>query len=141
VLGVTAPCDIKEPPGHEPCLGTLTDRLEQPVAHLRGGRFGQHQRAVDQGREAVQHILTGPKDLGRVEVESASEHRQLLEQQPLGGLEQLVAPVEGCLHRALTRAGVADTAAQQGQSGVQPIQDLRRRQHPAPRGGQLDGQR
>jgi hypothetical protein len=138
MLGVMAPGGIPEPPGDQPGLGVLPNGLQHAVTHLLRRRVGQHQRAVDQRRQAVQHVPPGHQGLSRLEVEPSREHRQLLEQRPLGGLEQLVAPIQRRLHRLLPRAGVADMTAQQ--RGFQPIEDLGRRQDAAPGRGQLDGQ-
>ena len=56
------------------------------------------------------------------------------------GSEKVVAPVEQSLHRALTLRERAVPAAQQAESLLQALEDLRGREHRHPGGRELDGQ-
>jgi hypothetical protein len=93
---------------------------------------------VEQRGQAVGHVVPGGDRLGCLEVKPVSERRQLLEEQLLAGLEELIAPGHSVFHGEATGMGIAVVALQQRAGGVEPIEDLRRREHPTPGGHQLD---
>jgi hypothetical protein len=69
---------------------------------------------LDQPPEQIEHILPARHLLRRFEGEPACEHRQASEQPPLGFPEQLVAPIQGTAHRALSLRQVARPAGLEG---------------------------
>ena len=130
-------------------LGECDVEFEMPVAGARVlARFGEalqrvlphglqqsvalalcierDQRLVDQVPQQVQHVarrdvVARADRLGRVERESAGEHRQPLQQRALAGREQVVAPVDRCAQRLLARQRRLVAALQQrgtGRSGA-----------------------
>ena len=128
------------PPGIGP------DGLQQPVAGpaLTGGHL--HQRLLDQPGDQAEHggaVEPRPAHhrLGGIQLERPGEHRQPRQRQPLRVAEQVVAPVQGGLQRALTRRRPPHPAGQQPEPVRQPGRDLARRQHPHPRRRQLERQR
>jgi hypothetical protein len=140
VLGVAAPAALDSAVGRKPRLSALAHRFQEPVAHSASRcRLRDHQGVVDQQRQAVEHVVSGGDGLGCLDVEALRERRQLLEEQLLGGFEELVAPRHRVVHGQVSRIGIAERALQQGARGIEPIDDLRGREHPTPCGHQLDG--
>ena len=126
----------------QPLACVLPDHREQPVARLalapprpRRATCARGGRARRSASLAPAHALDGS------EVEGAGEDREAAEQLRLVRLEQAVAPVERPLERLLPRIGRAPLLAQQPERLAQPHGDLRGRQAPDARGGQLDRQR
>jgi hypothetical protein len=77
----------------QPFPGELADGLEQPVADLSAGLFGQdealvHERAEQLGDLECLDIAEAADRFGRGEIEAFGEHRQAPEQLPLRGGEQ-----------------------------------------------------
>lgn len=84
-------------PVGEPLLAILAQRLQQPVANTSGLPFGHDHRLVDQAIQEVDDLefvnrATSRHGLGGIGVEGSGEHRQSVEQRPLGLVQQLVAP-------------------------------------------------
>ena len=124
--------------------GVLADGLQQVVAGA--GAVDHDQRPVDQPAEQVhdgrrvQRLAAGD-GLDGVERPAAAEHRQPLQQHPLGVGEQLVAPVDGGSQRALPGLRGARAGGQQGEAVAHPPGELVERQGRDAGGGELDGQR
>ena len=85
------------------------NRLEQSIAPLTGGAsFGGHERLLHEPGEHVRdpngvELIPGAHALDRLELESASEHRQPTKQRPLVRLEKVVAPLHRGRERLLAR--------------------------------------
>lgn len=133
--------------GFELLRGVLADRLQHAVSRLaRDLGVGQDQRLVDQVAEHPQDVL-GPQSaaradlLGHVERPPAGEDRQPPQQDPLGLVEQLVAPVDRRPERLLPGRGRSVAHRQQPEPVLDPGVDLLHGQHPAQGGGELDGER
>ena len=87
-------------------------------------------------------VKVGSADgLGGGEGPAAGEHRQSCEQLLLFGGEELVAPVDRRLQRALALGRVARAGGGHGQMSIQPGEDLGRWEHLGPRGGEFDRER
>ena len=145
MLGVPPPHDLLLAAFGEPLGRVLADRLEQTVAHLGARRLGEDQRSVDERAEMREDVRGGELlspacRLGRGERAAAGEDREPREQQPLGGLEQQIAPVDGGAQRLLMRQRGATRAAEQPEAVVEACRDLVRRQRGHARRGQLDGE-
>ena len=104
-----------------------------------------HQRLAGQaGQKADDRLrrqrLAAADSFGRLEVESAAQHRQAVQQPSFGLAEQLIAPGHQRLKGAVpSRPGCA--AGQQARVALQPGRELRSPERRAPGRGQLDGQR
>ncbi len=72
---------------------------------------------------------------------SAHEHRQSSEELLLGGIQQIVAPIDGSAKGLLPQRQVSGSARQQVQSARQACPHGRRRKNLDPGGGQFDGER
>ena len=60
--------------------------------------FGHRERLVDEHGQVLEHLVAikrtgGPDRLGGLEIESAQEHAQPAEQDPLGLAQQLMRPI------------------------------------------------
>ena len=123
--------------------GVLADGFQQVVAGA--GAVDHDQRPVDQPAEQVHNgrrvqRLAAGDGLDGVERPAAPEHRQPLQQHPLGVGEQLVAPVDGGSQRALPGLRGARAGGQQGEAVSHPPGELVERQGRDAGGGELDGQ-
>ena len=124
----------------------LAHRLQHPepgdgavLAHL-------DQRLVHQALEQGQHhgpgdAVAGGHGLGRVDGERSGEHREAAKQSLLRLGQQRVAPSDRALDRLMPRADPSLATCQQADRVGEALDDLRRREHPATRGGELDGER
>ena len=125
-------------------LCVLTHRLEHPVAR----RFGVDldERFVDQGGHEVEHVVRGDRAagghrFGRVEREAAGECCQPREHGLLGGIEQVVAPVDQRAQRLLSRQARPGAAREELEAVVQTLGDRFDRQRAHASGGELQRER
>ena len=126
-------------------LGALpsvaADRLEHPestglVIRLDDGLRDELVEGID---DVVDRVAPDRRS-GR-EVERAGEHRERAPEFPLLGRAQLVAPVDHRPQGALTPDGAAGAAAKEGEPGGETARELRDREGPQPRRGELDRER
>jgi hypothetical protein len=90
------------------------------------GRLGHDQRLLHESGEQVQDlclldVLTRPYLLRSLQSPSPREHREPLEDLPLGLGEQLVAPVEGASEGTLPASGCTDSPAQEVERAFKPL--------------------
>ncbi|MGH3837350.1 MAG: hypothetical protein ACRDSF_16860 [Pseudonocardiaceae bacterium] len=130
---------------HQLSPGEVPDRLEQAVTALRLVDVSLDEGLVHQAGEDIQHRvaihdLAGADALGRIEGETAGEHRQAAQQRALGIVEQLVAPCHRGLERLLAGQRGPAPAGEEAEPVVEGRGDPSRGHHANPGGGQLDGQ-
>ena len=114
--------------------GVLADRLEQPVPLARQAE----QALLEQRLERVQ---VGVADgLGSLEDAAVGEDGEPAEEPSLVVGEEVVRPGDRRPQRLLPRVRVAE-ASQQVEALAEPLEDLRRRERPRTRGGELDRER
>ena len=109
------------------------------------GAIRNDQGLVDEVREQVDHVAGCDRPAGAdlfrgVERAPAGEHRQSIEQAALAFEEKLVAPVNDCTQRLLTRHRGARATRQQAEAIVEPVHELVHGQRPYPYRGELDGE-
>ena len=75
--------------------------------------------------------------LGHLQVETAAEHRQPVDEAPSPVVEQVVAPADRAAQRLLALGDVAGSDRQQLEVMLEPSQDLIRRQDDPRRGGSM----
>ena len=92
-------------------------------------------------RATASTVSPGTTAIAAVGVEAAHEHGQVPVRPLLGGVEQLVAPLDGGSHRLVASRGEPRPAAQRAQSRLEISEDLRGRHDPDPRRGELDRER
>ena len=112
--------------------GVVLDGREHPEARVPGGALLAAEQAVVEERS--QRVEIGGADgFDGVQGAATREHRQLLEEPPLGWGEQLVAPVDRCPEGLVPEGQVAGAAREQLERPRDPGQDLLGRQHPGAR--------
>ena len=113
----------------------LADRLQQRVAL----RAEADEALLDQ---RLQHVQPRSRHLFRgVDGPAAGEDAEPPERLLLPCREQLVAPGDRAAESALALGHVASAHRQQRQRAVEPLEDLRRREHLHTRGRQLERER
>ena len=127
----------------------LADRLEHPQPRPVGDRL--QQRLVDQGRQQLIGLARAEFPVGAAAARAhggdrgggrpGREDGEPLGEQPLGGGEQLPAPLDDGAQRAVPRQRGAAAAGEQPEPVGQPPGYLGERQRPQPGGGELDRQR
>ena len=114
--------------------GVLADRLEQPVPLAR-----QAEEALLEQR--LERVQVGVADeLGCLEDAAVGEHGEPAKEPSLVVGEEVVRPGDRRPQRLLPRVRVAE-ACQQVEALAEPLEDLRRRERPRTRGGELDRER
>ncbi len=119
-------------------------RVEQTVAQCRTAGVDVHERLRDQLGDQVDRV--GGLDVeradvdGRIERERAGEDRQAAQQPPLGGAEQVEAPVERRAERLVARYRRAAPVPHQLHAGVEVRHDGLQAQRLDAAGGQFEGQ-
>ncbi len=132
---------------HQPLAGVLAQRLQESIAHHAVAVIlSDHQRGADQALKQVEHVVpldaVATRDrLGVLERPATGKHRQPVEQAALGVRQQVVAPIERRLQRALTRQGTTTTARQQPKPSVESCRKLPHRKRLDPPRRQLQGER
>ncbi len=116
-------------------LGELAQRLEEPVPRRRAGVEGEDHRLVDEPVEQVDDVelvddTPCADPLRRLEVESAPEHGEAVEQRLLLGGEQIVGPLDRGEERLVALAGGPAAAREEAEPLAQPVQDVRRQHRP-----------
>ena len=143
---VTGPGE--EPAGHALGLagvlparrGELPDGLQHPVPGTRRGVGDLEQRLIGE-------LLQDRQDVGAEQVpggvggEPAGEHRQVAHGRLPGRVEEIPAPVDDGVQRAVPLRRVPCAAPQHGEPVVEAAGDLGHRHDPDPRGGQFRGER
>ena len=147
VLGVTLAERLGLAGSVEPALGVLADALEQVVAGGGVGALsdGDH-RLVDEGGEQVEHVefvevVAGAAAFGSFEWEVVGEHAEASEEGAFGGVEEVVAPLDGAEQRLLSRGRGAVGTGEQLEALAESSDDLVGRHRPEAGGGELDGER
>jgi hypothetical protein len=126
---------------NEQLIGVLAHRLEEPVSRSpRRALHDRHQRLVDQAREQIERQCRGDGTRG-LGVEPAYEHGEVAKRPLLGGLEQLVAPLDRRAECAVMRGREAVRAANVAQARLERAEQFGRRHHVDVGGGKLDGER
>ena len=132
--------------GHQPLGAVLADGLEHPVAQAVVGLDPQ-QRLVDERVEQVGDV--GGVEPGRRRDRAPRTRRWRRRGRPRAARraarsssrEQVPAPLHDGAQRAVPGHRRAAAAGEQPEPVAEPGGDLRDRQHPQPRRGQLDGER
>ena len=130
----------------QPLPRVLAQRVEESVAGTGGGVVGDDHRLRHQAGEMAEHVVrfdacSAGDRVGRVEGESAGEHRQAAEHQPLHRVQQVIRPVDRGAQRLMTLQHGASAAGEEPEPFVEAGEHLRRRHHLEARGRELDGQR
>ena len=114
----------------QPVAAVLTHRLEKPISSSSRSRvLDDHQRLVDEMRQQIQHVVlldavARADILRRFETPSTGKDRELAQQPAFGLREQVVAPVNRGLERALPGDRRPAPAREQPESIFQPDVDL-----------------
>ena len=118
----------------------FADRVEQPEAGLALDLIAPNEALIDERGDAVEHILAeliggSAHRLGAIEIESAREDRQAIEQPPARAVEDVVAPGDGGPEGLLPLREVARVRDQHRKLLIEAGQDLLRREdlHPGRR--------
>ena len=130
----------------EPLTGELAQQgvaLEPRLAVV--GRLDLDQALVRQRLEAVddEHLERRVRVhdvLGDLGAPAAGEDRTPPEDRLLVGRQEVVAPGDRTTQRPLALRQIAGAAGQDVQALLEPFEDRRRREHPDPGGGELDGE-
>jgi hypothetical protein len=122
------------------------DRVEQPEPLGVGAMVSRaHEALGNELGQREQRVLALPlavlHGVDRGQAETAREHAALAEQRLLRGREQVVAPRNRGLQRAVALRQIARAAADQRRAGAEPLQDAARGQDGRLRSRQLDGER
>ena len=134
----------------EPLERVLADRLQHAHARDRWPSSSTASRlclasdstSVEQvDGDNPARILVGADRLDGVEGGAAAKDAESGKKRLLRRFEEVVAPVDRGAERLLPCGEIARSAGEEGQARLQPCQELRGRQEPGARGGQLDGQR
>ena len=112
----------------------LADGLQHVEARLALHLAAQKQALVAERSQAIEDVerRVGGEHahrLGGLEVEAAGEDRDAAEQDPVGLVEELVAPGDGGAQRPVARLAVTRVAAQEAQAIAQALAQGRQRQH------------
>ncbi len=143
---VTGPSE--EPAGHAVGLagvlparrGELPDGLQHPVPGTRRGVDDLEQRLIGELLQDRQDVGTEQVP-GSIASEPVGEHRQGAHGRLPGRLEEVPAPVDHGVQRAVPLRRVPCAAAQHGEPVVEAAGDLGHRHDPDPRGGQFRSER
>ncbi len=122
----------------------LAHRLEHRVA--AGIRVERHERLVDESREeledvACRDLASCGNGLGGVEREPAREHGEAAQQRALRLGEKVVAPVDQCAQRLLSRQRRPVAGGEQAEAVVDARGDLLDRQRAQARCRELERER
>ena len=123
--------------------GVLLDRLEHREARTPDRTLAPPQETrVRKRRQPLDHpcaVLSFRRDrLGGVEGAAPRKDGETREQNLVGGIEELVAPVDGPAQRLVARGKIAPAAGQQLQSVLEPPERLLGREQLHPGCGELD---
>ena len=105
--------------------------------------FGDHERLVDQLRDAVEHIeridvVTADHRFRGVEGEAAREHAEAIQDHAVAFVEQVVAPVDGSAQRLVTFHRGAAASGEEPEPLVESSRDLLGAHHPGACRRELD---
>jgi hypothetical protein len=126
----------------EPSCRVQPQGLEQPEPS--GGQPDDHRR-LDETRQTRRHLVSRhlrvrADGFDVVEAEGGGEDRQPPEQQPIGGLQQLVGPSDHPLHRPVAVPVAATGPGQHVDASTQTRREVADRQRHRACCGELDGQ-
>ena len=133
-------------PVRKPFLAVLANGLQHAEASAQAAVFCDDKGAGDQAGDQVDHLLAfdgiATADLfDGFERAAAGEHGESGEEALLGGVEQLVRPVDCCAKRRVSLNGAASSASQHLESAVEAARKIGGAQRDHPRRRELDGQR
>ena len=107
----------------------VTDRLEQPVPHRAVAFLGDDQRLRHELIDEIDHVEGidpggGAQSLGCLQREAADEHAEAAEHSLRGRVEEVIAPVDGCLQRSLSSHRAAGASGEQPEALVEHAGEL-----------------
>jgi hypothetical protein len=123
----------------------LSDRLQQPVAGCGTVGLSDDESLVDERRDVLKHCPLVIACLHhrncRVEIEAAPEHCEPAQQPPLGGIEQVIGPVDQRCEGLLAWQTGRAPSNEELETTTEPRVDLGQRECPQSGGRQLEGER
>ena len=147
---IEIPTRVERPDGRGlwPLVQHLRRELADGLDHDEAGWIridGAEQALVGESHEAIEDVdgrfpRWHADDLGRIEAEPSFEHREAIEEQPVGHLEDLIAPGDRPAQRLLPRGQVTGPGCEQGELVFEPGEDRIGTEQLDPGGGKLDGQ-